>query len=82
MSDQEYADKGHARLMYGTFKYKEAIGEDARTWFAEYYDSLTRKIGRNRAEQIRAYMTLLKNENTTLQPATSASSVHGNVAEG
>jgi hypothetical protein len=63
MSDQEIADKGHARLMYGTFKYKEAIGEDARTWFTEYYASLTKKIGRQRAENIRAHMTLLKQEN-------------------
>jgi hypothetical protein len=82
MSDQEYSDKGHARLMYGTYRYKEAIGEDAKTWFKDYYTSLTSKIGRNRAEQIRAYMTLLKNENPTQQPTTSAPGVHGNVAEG
>ena len=74
MSDQEYSDKGHARIMYGTFRYKEAIGEDARGWFKDYYASLTKKIGRNRAEQIRAYMTLIKNENPTEQPATSAQS--------
>lgn len=81
MSDQHIADKGLARIMVTTYLYKQAIGEDSKTWFREFYTSLTKKIGYQRAENIKAMMSVIKNEEHTAQPETSPPAPDGTVAE-
>lgn len=81
MSDQHIADKGLARIMVTTYLYKQAIGEDAKGWFKEFYTSLTKKIGYQRAENIKAMMSVIKNESATAQPETGSPAPDGTVAK-